>query len=409
MLDFVCFSVNFWEKRWDRKHNFMFSLSRKECVGKVVYVEPAMNLIRLLLFPRAEIGSPEGMERWKRALSFGFSELNDKLILFTPLFVLPLWRFYPIYKIDRFMNVIILKSKLRSLGIREPVLWFYHPYDACVLDYWKDRKAACFDWAELWSEWFVEFSPKRLKFVAELEERMIRGCDLVFTVSQELTRRARRWNPNSHFLASGASLEMFEGIGKDDIPEDIERIPQPIVGYVGTIGERVDVELLYKISRRFPKASLVLVGRVLKDRIDPEVLEGLKARDNVYFLGEREYRELPGYIAAFKVGIIPYIPERIKLNEPTKHYDYLAAGKPVVSTAIEELLRFKDYIYIARSHEEFLELLDRALNEDDPERARKRLRFMEGNTWSVRADEILENLRKFITLKNSSLDTFWGR
>ena len=396
MLDFVCFSVNFWEKRWDRKHNFMFSLAHKECVGKVVYVEPAMNLVRLILFPRMEIGSPEGRARWKRALSFGFSKLDDKLLLFTPLFVLPLWRFYPIYKLNRLLNIIVLKLRLRSLDVRRPVLWFYHPYDACVLDYWKDRTAACFDWAELWSEWFIEFSAKRLKFVAELEERMIRGCDLVFTVSQELTRRARRWNPNSHFLASGASLELFKQQRGGDVPEDIKHIPQPIIGYVGGIKERVDIELLLQISERFPKASLVFIGSILEDRIALRDLKGLRRRNNVYFLGPKEYRELPAYITAFKVGIIPYIPERIKLNEPTKHYDYLAAGKPVVSTAIEELLRFKDYIYIAHSHDEFLELLAQALKEKDPQKVKNRLTFMESNSWSVRADEILEAVKRIL-------------
>ncbi len=393
-LDFVCFSINYWEKRWDRKHHFMVSLSRKDLVGQVVYIEPSLNLVRLFLFPFSELATPEQRHRWKRALTFGLERAHEKFYIYSPLFLLPFWRFYPIYKINRLITLLFIRLRLASLRIRKPIIWTYHPYDECVLGYWKDRTAACFDWAELWSEWFIEFSPRRLQFVAQLEERIIRGCDLVFTVSRELTRRARRWNSNSHFLASGASLEMFKDIGEDDIPEDIKKIPHPIIGYVGSIGERVDVELLSKISHRFPEASLVLIGRVLEDRIDPRILEELKERENVYFSGEREYRELPAYIAAFKVGIIPYIPERIKLNEPTKHYDYLAAGKPTVSTAIEELLRFKDYIYIAHSHEEFLKLLSQALDEDDPQRVKSRLEFMERNTWSIRADEILEAIKK---------------
>ena len=391
-LDFVCFSINYWEKRWDRKHHFMVSLSRKDSVGQVVYVEPSLNLIRLFLFPFSELATSEQRHRWWRALTFQVEKVYENFYVYSPLLFLPLWRFYPVYKLNRWISLVFLRLRLGRLRIRKPVIWTYHPYDECVLDHWKDRTASCFDWAELWSEWFMELSEKRRQVVARMEAQVIRKSDVVFVVSQELLRRAKQYNPNSYFLASGAPMELFRDLDKMAVPEDLRDIPRPIIGYVGTIGERLDVPLLLKISEHFPGVSLVLIGRALSDRMDERDLGELRERENVYFLGEREYALLPAYMYAFDVGIIPYIPERIMLNEPTKHYDYLAAGKPVVSMAIVELLRFGEYIEIARSHEEFLDRVRACLEEEPVGAVRKRIEFMERNSWSVRADEILERL-----------------
>lgn len=397
-LDFVCFSINYWEKRWARKHHFMLSLSQKECVGKVLYIEPSMNLIRLCLFPFSELKTAENRHRWWRTLTFKVEKIKDKFYVLSPLFLVPLWRFYTIYKINRFFTLLIIKLQLQKLDIQKPVIWTYHPYDECVLDYIRERTASCFDWAELWSQWFIEFSPKRLKFVAELEGRIIRKSDVNFVVSEELLKRAKKYNPNSFFLGSGVQVEMFKNNDKNFIPSDIKGICQPIIGYVGTIGERVDVPLLLKISYNFPNASLVIIGRVLEDRINVKMLDELKIRKNVCLLGEKEYRLLPSYISHFKVGIIPYFPE-MRSNEPTKHYDYIAAGKPVVSTALVELARFKNLIEIAYTHDEFLQLLKKAINEGNADLCRKRLNFIEKNSWSARADEILERIKTVIKNK----------
>lgn len=399
LIDFICFSINYWEKRKDRKHQFMLSLSQKENVGKVLYIEPSMNFIRLFLYPFSELNTAENRHRWWRALTFKVEKIRDKFYVVSPLFLIPLWRFYPIYKVNRLFTLLVIKLQLKKLGIKKPVIWLYHPYDECILDFMKERTASCFDWAELWSEWFIEFSPKRLRFVAELERRIIKKSDVNFVVSEELLRRAKIYNPNSFFLGSGAPVEMFKNIDNNFTPPDIKEIHKPIIGYVGTIGERVDVSLLLKISNSFPDASLVIIGRILRDRIDISTLNDLKNKKNVYFLGEKEYQLLPSYILNFKVGIIPYLPEKMRLNEPTKHYDYLAAGKPVVSTALVELMRFKDLILIADTHDEFLKLLREAINKDDANSCRKRLNFIEKNSWSARADEILERINTLIENK----------
>jgi len=399
LLDFICFSINYWEKRKDRKHQFMLALSQKEDIGKVLYIEPSVNLVRLFLFPFSELKMAENRHRWWRALTFKIETIKDKFYVVSPLFLIPLWRFYPIYKINRLFTLLIIRHQLKILGIKKPVIWLCHPYDECILDYMNDRTASCFDWAELWSEWFIEFSSKRLHFVAELEERIIRKSDISFVVSEELLKRARRYNSNSYFLGSGAPIEMFQNTDENFIPSDIKEIRKPIIGYVGTIGERIDVPLLLKISDNFPDGSLVIIGKLLKDRIDADIPDELEKKGNVYFLGEKDYELLPLYISHFKVGIIPYIPEKMKLNEPTKHYDYLAAGKPVVSTALVELVRFKDLILIAATHDEFLKLLREAINKDDVDSSRKRLNFIEKNSWSARADEILERINTLIENK----------
>lgn len=395
-LDFICFSINYWEKRKDRKHQFMLALSQKECVGKVLYIEPSMNLIRLFLYPFSELKTSENRHRWWRALTFKIEKIRDKFYISSPLFLIPLWRFYPIYKINRLFTLLIIRLQLKILGIKKPVIWLYHPYDECILDYMKNRTASCFDWAELWSEWFIEFSPKRLRFVAELEEHIIRKSDIVFTTSVKNQEKAKEYNPNSYFLPSGSSTEQIINTRKENLPEDIARLPRPRIGYVGSIKERVDFALIRKLAKVFQNGSIILIGNIQKNRIDPKVFP---AEENVYFLGPRDYDELPGYLKALDVGIIPYIPEFIEV-EPTKQYDYLAAGLPVVSTDLVEIHRFREYINIAKSHEEFIDLVKDSLAHNDPSLIKIRQEFALRNSWSVRAQEILDILHNTVLYRS---------
>jgi hypothetical protein len=392
ILNFVCFSINYWEKRKDRKHQFMLSLSQKESVGKVLYIEPSMNLVRLFLFPFVELKTVENRHRWWRALMFKVEKIRDKFYVVSPLFLIPLWRFYPIYKINRLFNLLIIKNQLKKLGIRKPVIWLYHPYDECILDFMKGRKASCFDWAELWSEWFIEFSPKRLQFVAELEKRIISKSDVVFTTSVRNQEKAKVYNKNSYFLASGSSSEQIAKVSIEKIPEDIARLSRPRIGYVGSIKERVDLALIHKLSKAFPGGSIIMIGNVQQDRIDPHDFPREK---NIYFLGARDYDELPRYLMAFDVGIIPYIPGLIDV-EPTKQYDYLIAGIPVVSTDLVEIRRLKRLVKIAKNHKEFIDLVRRSLSETNHKLIKARQEFALNNSWLVRAQEILDILHNIV-------------
>jgi len=124
MMDFVCFSQNYWEKRKARKQQFMLHLSKRADVGKVLYIEPPLfNIFRLLFFPVSQLKDPDHRKRWKRALSFKIEPLSNDFFLFTPLYFFPFsFHFQFIYDINLFISFLIIKSKIKKLGFKITIL-----------------------------------------------------------------------------------------------------------------------------------------------------------------------------------------------------------------------------------------------------------------------------------------------
>ncbi len=366
----------------------MLHLSKREDVAKVLYIEPALNVFRLLIFPFSELRTFENRRRWARALRVRVGLLSNKLFLFTPVFLVPFsFRNQFIYNLNLFVSFLVVKTKIKGLGFDNIILWLYHPFDHFLLRWFKSRVLSVFDWAENWAEYFIEFDWRKKEKVRELEEKIVRGVDIVFVVSKTLLRMAKKLNENSHHLLDGTVYEVFQK-ASDCPPEDIRDIKKPILGYLGTINERVDIELLEFISRKLSQASLVLIGDIQYQRID---ISGLKNFDSIYLLGGKSYEELGSYTKCFDVCILPYRPA---LSPPTKIFDYLATGKPIVSTNLAGINRFKDYLYIADSKEEFVDFIKIALAENKPQLSKMRLEAARNNTWQNRVSGIIEIIRK---------------
>ncbi len=385
---FVCFSVNNWEKRRARKQQFMLHLSLRPDVGGVLYVEPALNMWRSLIFFRRERATAEGRCRWQRAWTGQMEAAVDseKLFIYTPLSLLPGgFRFLFFYRWNLRLIHFFLRLRLRRRGFKDVVLWLYHPFDAPLLNWFKPRRAACFDWAEMWSEYFLEYKGSSRKMVAACEERVIRSCDAVFVTSQRLLDIARPLNPRSRLLRDGTVPDIFRAFD-GSVPDDLKKIPRPIIGYAGTIYDRVDQELISALSQRFESSSFVFVGNIQADRIDVRPMRALK---NVYFLGVKPYASLPGYIMNFDVCMVPYVLDP-RTAAPTKIYDYLAAGKPIVATALPALAYLSAYVALAATPQEFMAALARSLKEADPAAAERRRQFARENSWAARAQEIMD-------------------
>ncbi|MCM8770477.1 MAG: glycosyltransferase [Candidatus Omnitrophica bacterium] len=391
-MNFVCFSINNWEKRRARKQQFMLHLALREDVGKVLYIEPALNFWRLLILPFFELKTEENRHRWMRALKFKFepAEETKKLFIFTPIFFIPFaFRIYFIYNLNLFLFVAWLRLKIRKMISRPTVLWFYHPFDYHLLKWFREREISVFDWAEEWADYFIELSEKRKKYVVELEEKIIKEVDIVFTVSFYLLEKAKKLNPHTYRLLDGTVYKVFSHT-QMEIPPDLKNIKKPIAGYLGTINERIDIELLEYISNNLPDISIVMIGDIHYERTD---WSRLKRCPNIFFLGAKKYEELINYASYFDISLLPYLPA-LTLSFPTKVMDYLAIGRPIVSTDLAELEDFKDYLYIACSKEEFAALMRMALSENNPALFQKRKNLALQNTWSRRVEEIMDILNK---------------
>ena len=158
------------------------------------------------------------------------------------------------------------------------------------------------------------------------------------------------------------------------VPEAIASLGKRVMGYYGVIDERLDYELLAKLAAAFPDVALVMIGPAVK--VDPRELP--KA-PTIHWLGQRKYEELPAHLKGFDVALMPFaLNEATEFINPTKTLEYMAAAKPVVSTAVSDVLHhFADAAEVGMSHDDFIAAVGRALQKPDPERI-ARLELMLG-------------------------------
>lgn len=195
-----------------------------------------------------------------------------------------------------------------------------------------------------------------------LEEKLLREADLVFTGGYSLYEAKRGRHPNVHAFPSSVDVEHFararEALTE---PEDQAAIPHPRLGFFGVVDERMDIGLLSAIADARPDWSLVVLGPVVK--IDPA---DLPQRDNIHYMGPRDYSALPAYISGWDAALMPFaMNEATRFISPTKTPEYLAAGRPVVSTPITDVVRhYGDLtgVEIAGTPEAFVSACARALD-----------------------------------------------
>ena len=188
----------------------------------------------------------------------------------------------------------------------------------------------------------------------------MKGADVVFTGGQSLYE-AKHQKRSVHAFPSSIDRDHFmHARTRGEDPEDQKRIPHPRLGFFGVIDERFDIELLDAVAAARPHWQFVLVGPITK--IDPA---SLPQRLNTHYLGPKQYEELPKYIAGWDVALLPFaINESTRYISPTKTPEYLAAGKPVVSTPITDVIRpygQMDLVRIAGTAEEFRAAIEDAL------------------------------------------------
>jgi glycosyltransferase involved in cell wall biosynthesis len=315
----------------------------------------------------------------------GPRNVKNDLWVFTPL-VLPL----PHSALARRVNRWVLRATVRALrarlGLRDFELWTFLPNVADYVSTLGESLAVyyCTD------EWSM-FSYIDTEAMVDAERALLARVDCVFAVNEALARRKRALNPETHVASHGVDQPLFARTLDPDtrVPEDLAALPQPVIGFAGTLHDWVDLDLIAEVARRHPEWSVVLIGRVLAD---PQPLARLP---NVHLLGRRPYEELPGYYKGFSVGIIPFrISEQLPYINPLKLREYLSAGLPVVSTAVPEAHQYGRWCSIAADADGFVRALETTLDGDSPELRRERSSAMAGEGWEVRVAEINEVLEK---------------
>jgi glycosyltransferase involved in cell wall biosynthesis len=224
----------------------------------------------------------------------------------------------------------LLDRLLADFRVEQPLLWYYTPM---ALPYARHVEAGlvAYDCMDELSA-FRGAPPELL----DLETELLRRADVVFTGGSSLYRAKRDRHPNVYEVPSSVDAAHF-GRARRPLPEPADQrgLRRPRLGFFGVIDERMDLDLLAGIAELRPDWEVVLLGPVVK--IDPSALP---VRANLHYLGLKGYETLPDYLAHWDVAIMPFARnEATRFISPTKTPEYLAAGLPVVSTAIEDVVR----------------------------------------------------------------------
>lgn len=223
-----------------------------------------------------------------------------------------------------------------------------------------------------------------------LEPELAASADLVLANSTRFAAELQAYNPHTYPIETGVNLKLYNPAKKYETPGDMQDIPRPIIGYMGTINStRLDGDLLYQIISQRPDYSFVFTGPE-DDIFRRNRIHSLK---NAYFTGQKKVDELPAYIAAYDVCINPQMVNEITDgNYPLKIDEYLAMGKPTVATSTHTMRHiFANHTHLATTPEEWLSAIDRAVTEaDDEELAKQRIAFAETHSWGHSVKKIYD-------------------
>jgi glycosyltransferase involved in cell wall biosynthesis len=210
-------------------------------------------------------------------------------------------------------------------------------------------------------------------------------ADLVLASAKTLYETAQQHNDNVILVPNACDYEHFKE--PKEIPEELKDLEGPIITYCGAIATWVDKELIYDMVRQYPKYNFVFVGAFMNDALIEET-------PNMHVLGHRPYSKVPNYIHHSDVLIIPFREDDpvVGSTHPVKLYEYFATGKPVVTTAMPET-NIKG-VYWSQGHEQFLNNLETALQEDDIELQNYRKGESQKNTWDSRTKQIIKEMEK---------------
>jgi glycosyltransferase involved in cell wall biosynthesis len=280
----------------------------------------------------------------------------------------------------------IANGKLKGL-FANPVQWFYSPITAPSMLGAFNEIAVVYDCMDELAQFRFAHPdlPRR-------ERLLLANADVVFTGGHRLYEAKRRYHGNVHFFGCGVDVAHFAKARMPEtaIPSDVEGLQQPIFGYFGVIDERIDYDLIAKLAKACPEASVVMVGPVVK--VDPAALP---QGPNIHWLGKRDYAELPSYVKAFATCLMPFaLNEATEYINPTKTLEYMAARRPIVSTAVADVVHnFTPVVRVAKSHDQFIALAARVARNPDLVLLAEGVKRANGASW----DSIVSQMRRLIT------------
>ena len=379
----VCFSTLSWDYLWLRHQELMTRFA--QAGHRVLFVEPIG--IRMPGWQDRHRIVARVRNRQKAGTS-GIREVMKNLWVVDPL-VNPFQQVGFVHK----RNVAALSRQMADaisqVGGGRPIVWTFVPTPLAreVIET-LDPKLLVYDCVDALTE-----NPKGVfSSFAESERALSRRADVVVVTSPELFERQRALNPHTYFVPHGVEYDLFANSVSPE-PELLANIGHPRMVFFGGIDERVDYALVKRLATSHPDRQILLLGIV---RTDISAIEKLP---NVHFFGHIAHDDLPAYLHAIDVFLLPYVKNEFsRYINPAKLFECLAVGKPTVATDLPIFADFRDVLAVAGDAAKFERMVDAAVTEPkDDARIERRRERARANTWTHRYDEIETILQERLT------------
>jgi glycosyltransferase involved in cell wall biosynthesis len=362
--DLLCFSHDWTGDPLSKTHLMRLLAKRNRVlwVNSIGYRTPSVN--------RSDLS------RIFKKLSAAMSPLNEvepNLFVLNPL-VIPAYGSQWIRKANQKWLRFQVRRAMQRLNFSKPINFVFNPAAGMVAGTLDEAAIVYYCVDE-----YTAFSGVSSASLAALEQGLMAKADLVVVSSQPLYLTKSRIHPATVLVRHGVDVSHFRKALdiRTNVPRELRDLPKPIIGYFGLIAQDwVDVDLLVHVAKAMPEASLVMLGKVTMD------VSALQDLPNVHLLGRKPYAHLPAYCRGFDVAVIPFPISPVTLAaNPLKAREYLAAGLPVVSTAIPEV-EVLGQCRIGFDRDSFVEHIRAALNDPAPRIARSDM--MHGESWAAR-------------------------
>jgi glycosyltransferase involved in cell wall biosynthesis len=385
-LSVICLSPQDWEVDLPtNRQQIMLRVARRG--HNVLYIETGYFLARHVWALR---GNAERRSLWSR-LHAG-EEVAPGICVRKALNVLP-GRVK--FELPNAVDCAVTARLIRRLASRLPppvVLWLYDPGSAPMVGSCGEELAV-YDCVDDYVEQTT--SPRGRAIVAGGDRMAALRSRLVFATSTAMYERQRRRNPRTHLVPNAGDYVHFARAAEPSIvAPEVADLPRPVLGFAGNfLLAKVDFDLLEHIAHARDDWTLVLIGPARSGT--SHLLERLTSRPNVRWLGPKPYAELPRYVAAFDVGLIPYVEnDYTRSCFPLKLYEYLAAGKPVVASGLPELAGMEPDVALVDGPGAFVAAVEAALARLGPSDRTRRMQLASRNSWEARADTLLELIQR---------------
>jgi glycosyltransferase involved in cell wall biosynthesis len=314
-----------------------------------------------------------------RSLSQGFKIIRSNFGVLT-LLSLPAWHSFPLWK---YWWAFQVKRAAREMGIKSPLLWVVCPPAALLLGQFLDA-GVVYQRNDRY-EYFHDVDYEELR---AYDKALKKRADLVFMTSRVLFEEEKAEARHALYVDHGVDFERFCQAGDSlCVPEDLKGLSCPRIGFIGNIDEHsFDPDILFAAAKALPECSFILVGLC--------TLPGEKfGLPNIHLLGKKEYEDVASYMAACDVLIMPWQENKwTEACNPVKIKEYLASGRPVVSTWFPEVELYKEVVSIAHGPDEFIKAVQRAI--EDPGSPAERRQRVSAESWSSRTDAIVQELTR---------------